>query len=378
MQQGRSAQPTVPSIPLVPYKETNFRELLPGEEWWRDNQAWLEERGYTLRPRYRVGWQPSWDPDDPFDRLRREDGWYSRGRFSIVDATRSNGTYVFLKKIPPEPEVKELEVIQYVNSEPLASDPRNHSVSLLEVLEPPDGSEKISVTPLLRPFDDPRFETFGEAVAFFDQIFECLQFLHEHHVAHRDCTVNNIMMDGSMYPDSFHPIVVDRRRDWKGKAKHYTRTQRPLRYYFIDFGLSDIFKPEDGPPLVQPVRGGDKSAPEHSGDNYYVLHDPFPTDVYYLGNLIRENFVQKYYGFEFILPLMTDMVAQDPSKRPNIEQVVSRFRDIRGALSSWKLRSRMRRRKEIWPLTIYLSVGAWCRRLGYIVTRTPAIPVPRK
>lgn len=27
------------------------------------------------------------------------------------------------------------------------------------------------VTPLLRKFDNPRFETFGEAVAFFTQIF---------------------------------------------------------------------------------------------------------------------------------------------------------------------------------------------------------------
>ena len=27
---------------------------------WRDLQPWLEQRGYMLRPRYRVGWVPKW------------------------------------------------------------------------------------------------------------------------------------------------------------------------------------------------------------------------------------------------------------------------------------------------------------------------------
>lgn len=27
---------------------------------WRDLQPWLEQQGYLLRPRYRVGWVPKW------------------------------------------------------------------------------------------------------------------------------------------------------------------------------------------------------------------------------------------------------------------------------------------------------------------------------
>lgn len=30
------------------------------ERVWRARQAWLEERGYMLRPRYRPDWKPSW------------------------------------------------------------------------------------------------------------------------------------------------------------------------------------------------------------------------------------------------------------------------------------------------------------------------------
>jgi hypothetical protein len=35
-------------------------ELRSTEIAWRDRQPWLEEHGYTLRPRYRPDWTPSW------------------------------------------------------------------------------------------------------------------------------------------------------------------------------------------------------------------------------------------------------------------------------------------------------------------------------
>jgi hypothetical protein len=50
-------------------------------------------------------------------------------------------------------------------------------------------------------------------------------------------------------------------------------------------------------------------------------------------------------------PLVADMVQDDPAKRPKMDEVVSRFREIEGKLSTWKLRSRIDRRDEIWPLS---------------------------
>ena len=84
----------------------------------------------------------------------------------------------------------------------------------------------------------------------------------------------------------FHPTRHDRTKDWKSTAKHSTRTAHPVRYYFIDFGLSRQYNPEDGPPRAIPIRGGDKSVPEFRDWNSEPL-DPFPTDIYYLGNLLR-------------------------------------------------------------------------------------------
>jgi hypothetical protein len=99
------------------------------------------------------------------------------------------------------------------------------------------------------------------------------------------------MLDPSgMYPDSFHPVAIDRSRDFRKKAKAYSRTRRPPRYLLIDLGLSRRYDPENGHPLDMPLRGGDKSAPEHQDP--VTSCNPFPTDIYYIGNLVREIFVQ--------------------------------------------------------------------------------------
>lgn len=101
----------------------------------------------------------------------------------------------------------------------------------------------------------------------------------------------NIMMDPrGLYPEMFHPEIDFRSRDFKGTAKHFSRTARPVKYYFIDFGISRRFNPEDGPPREIPIMGGDKSAPELQEDVGPL--DPFPTDIYYLGNMIRKEFFE--------------------------------------------------------------------------------------
>jgi serine/threonine protein kinase len=137
--------------------------------------------------------------------------------------------------------------------------------------------------------------------------------MHENHVAHRyvvialtfpflnmvyirDCTYGNIMLDPSnMFPESFHPAAIDRSKDFRRKAKWHSRTRRPTRYLLIDFGLSRRYDPANGPPLDIPIRGGDKTAPEH--EDRATQYNPFPTDVYYLGNLAREYYMQVYAFF---------------------------------------------------------------------------------
>jgi len=344
------------------------------ETWWAERQEALEAKGYMLRSRYRPGWIPSWRGTGKFH-LDAEDGRRVRMRLGM-DATRiSDGRPVVLKRLPDEEGPHELQINRLFSTEPLASNPRNHCVRLLDVIQLP-GDPPILVHPMLRRHNDPRFRTIGEFVTFFAQICEGVKFMHENNVAHRDCTYANIMLDPSgMYPNSFHPVDPRKSKDFRRKAKRYSRTRRPTRYLLIDFGHSRLYDLANGPPLDQPLSGGDKSAPEH-GDQK-TLCDPFPTDVYYLGNLARQHYTQKYDGLEFMQPLIADMVQEDPKKRPNMDEVVARFAEIRKKLSSWKLRSRMARNIELWPVAAWRSVAHWYRTIGYVLARKAAIPGPK-
>ena len=241
-----------------------------------------------------------------------------------------------LKMLPEDEGPDELQLNRLFSSEPLASNPRNHCAPLLDVIQLPN-DPPIMVHSQLRLYFDPRFHTYGEFVAFFGQICEVhrlfsplvllpcsmmqgIQFMHENNVAHRyllfftmqskslilfvrDCTSLNIMLDPSrMYPKSFHPMEIGRSRDFRGNAKGRTRTWCRPRYFLIDLGLSRKYDPANGPPLEIPLRGGDKSAPEHR--DMATPCNPFPTDVYYLGNLVREGYMQVCTSIRFrIRPL---------------------------------------------------------------------------
>ena len=124
-------------------------------------------------------------------------------------------------------------------------------------------------------------------------VLSCCILLLPETICVSDCTYENVMLEPSnMYPNSFHPVITRRSKDYRRTAKGYSRTWRSSKYLLIDFGLSRLYDPANGPPLVRPIPGGDKSAPEHR--NRKTLHNPFPTDVYYLGNLVREDYMEVF------------------------------------------------------------------------------------
>ncbi|KAH9035412.1 hypothetical protein EDB84DRAFT_1660604 [Lactarius hengduanensis] len=184
----------------------------------------------------------------------------------------------------------------------------NHCAPLLEVIELSTrfGSQKFMVFPLLRPFNQPRIQTFGEFAAFFTQISEGIRFLHQRNVAHR--YANNIK---------------------------FTAAQHSPRYYFVGFGLSRQYPSRDT--MDEPLPGEDESAPEHRSRRQ--LCNPFHTDIYYIGNLVRKEFIERCNGFEFMEDLVASMTRGNPAERPPIEEVLEEFSRIRASLSKRKLRS---------------------------------------
>jgi len=346
--------------------------LVTTERWWRDRYDEIAGQGYRLRPRYSPRWQPSWRKSGK-DFYTVEDGQPTILR-AAMDATRMrDDLQIMLKKVLPEEGPYELQINQLFSSPELAKMPHNHCARLLDVIElrHPE-PQRIMVFPFLRPFNEPRIQTFGEFVAFFTQICEGLRFMHERNVAHRDCTANNIMFDASgMYPNGFHPTKIDRTRDFKGTAKAYTRTQCPPVYYFIDFGLSRQYPSRDV--MDEPLRGGDRSAPEHRSQRRC---NPFQTDIYYIGNLVRKEFMEKCHGFESMEDLVRSMTLENPANRPRIEEVLQRFKSIRASLSEGKLRSPIISRK----IPKFFGLVQWARQsfrtIQYIMSFHAAIPDP--
>ncbi|KAL1689599.1 hypothetical protein GGG16DRAFT_57382 [Schizophyllum commune] len=366
------------------------------EEWWIERQPWLESLGYMLRPRFCPGWKPSWHTT----KYKHARWWRAEDRITLgypflLDATRmSDGTVVMFKRVDKTRHPQEVELTTMLSSPPFTSDPRNHCVPVYEVIQDlKDEKYQLMVLPVLRRYADPRFDTVGEAVDCFRQIIQCLQFLHENKIAHRDFHRLNIMMDASpLFPVPFHPLRQTMRRDFRGTAEAaYTRTERPVKYYIIDFGLSIRYDSVDPPPSEIPVLGGDKSVPEFKGDDpskrYGGLskpYNPFPTDVYCLGNWIREDFLDKTgevirskkLGFEFLRPLVDDMTQADPSKRPSMDQVAVRFESIVSSLSSSKLRSRVAKANDHPLYNMHWATKHWMRRVKLVALRRPALPSP--
>lgn len=101
----------------------------------------------------------------------------------------------------------------------------------------------------------------------------------------------NIMMDTGMFPKLFHPQMPWYSLNMKRHPRSYTRTRRPTRYFLIDFGLSGIYDPLQGRTTAIPVLGGDKTVPEFQ-NNVERPQEVYPTDIYYIGNMIRECFLQ--------------------------------------------------------------------------------------
>ncbi|KAG1827806.1 hypothetical protein EV424DRAFT_1389290 [Suillus variegatus] len=346
--------------------------LDPEEVWWRDHFLWLKDVGYQLRPRHAPDWVPSWQGTDKYWGLC-EDSWRMHST-QIASATRtSDGARVALKRIQPSLHPYEIEVGRFLASEPLRQR-ENHCVEMLDVLQVPnEADETILVLPLLRPFNNPPFETIGEIIDFTRQVFEGLQFMHKHRVAHRDCMNLNIMMDPrEMYLHPFHPCRPSSRLDLKGPAKYRSRTECPPRYLFIDFGISRRYQAWQAAPLEPPIRGGYKGVPEFQTSD--EPRNPFPTDVWYLGFALQQQLLEVYRGLSFMEPLVSDMLQTDPAKRPTMDEVMSRFVPTYSALSPWKLRSRAVMKEEWIIMRPFRALFHWLRCLRFLWRRLPAIP----
>ena len=75
-------------------------------------------------------------------------------------------------------------------------------------------------------------------------------------------------------------------------------------------------------------------------------------------------------------PLVADMIQADPAKRPNMDEVVSRFDGICRGLNGRKLRARAVDIDEDLIDRVVRTTSHWTRRIVFVARRIPAIPSP--
>jgi hypothetical protein len=102
------------------------------------------------------------------------------------------------------------------------------------------------------------------------------------------------MMDARpIYYKSFHSIKTDRTPDLKHHAPYMTRTDRPTKYYFVNFRNARKYERQTDETVMDPMFiGDDQTVPEHQSGASQSPVDPFAVDAYCLGSLVRTEFLQ--------------------------------------------------------------------------------------
>lgn len=108
------------------------------------------------------------------------------------------------------------------------------------------------------------------------------------HELSRDCAAENILKDGSkLYKDGWHPMNTWLARDGGALSMSRKRSEVEIKYYFIGFGLSTEFSPEQHERLVTGELGRIVAPEQNCG----LPYDPFKLDVYYVGHVYQTKIV---------------------------------------------------------------------------------------
>ncbi|KAF9073651.1 hypothetical protein BDP27DRAFT_1417117 [Rhodocollybia butyracea] len=378
-------------ITIAPKIDPQSGTLYKSETWWAQHFEWLKQHGYLLRPRYRPGWQPSWRAGkDPY--WKYEDGHSTTYRSGyIMDAIRmSDSLVVAMKRLSPsnrrqdghEESVATLFSNEYHNANPL-----NHCVRILDVLPVPgNNDEKILVMVWMRGVMDPSFRTIGEVLHFFREMIEAsIDLFYRGRlgstISFRDCSINNMAMDArAMYPRQWHPNAPKKTYNWNGRALHHSRTRCPPKYYLIDFGFSCEYDPSQPRPLESAIISGGYCPPEAE-----TPCDPFATDVFLLGNMMETSFLEGdkefrspgVHGLKFLEELVEDMMADNPTERPTMDEVASRFSAIVQKQPWWKLRARAAKKDEFIFLKPFRALHHILWTSSMMLMLKPAIPLSK-
>ncbi|KAK0452113.1 kinase-like domain-containing protein [Desarmillaria tabescens] len=314
------------------------------EMFWVNNQPFLASQGYMLRPRYHPGWIPSWKSDPkpmaPIRSYEDEHVIHGHRRWRIIDAVHiPDGSKVILKAVSLLPDEFELGITHFLSTEEMRKDPRNNAIPVLDAFPIPCVEDwAIIVMPMFRGFASPPFHCRSEFIELFQQLLAGLEFLHSENIAHRDISVNNIVMDHQrVLPKGYH-FGLKRSHDgieWELPTELRCRAG-PVDYCYIDFEFSECFPEGREKTLISGIAG--QRVPEVQDSD--TLYNPFKADVYQLGVAMLDIF-ERYTGLDDFKPLLRQMASIDPDKRPTASEALVQFEAVVSRSSqaslSWRI-----------------------------------------
>ncbi|KAI0793130.1 hypothetical protein BC629DRAFT_1287265 [Irpex lacteus] len=231
--------------------------------------------------------------------------------------------------------------------------PANHCTPLLTLfrdLEDPD--IVLAVMPFLRTTPKDTFQYVGDVAEFVGQVLLGIGHMHSRHIAHRDCSFHNILTDlGVEHLQYLHQRAVANyslgkliplNHDYNSEFCEApspdtiaTITKRP-KYFIHDTTFSQHGDPE----MIRISQGSgvfsrDLRAPEYR--EYRQSYNPFDLDIFLVGNMLRNEFLNKYSNLEFLRDLVAMMTHEVPRLRPKASECLAEWCSMAQWLS-WSTR----------------------------------------
>ncbi|KAF8174911.1 hypothetical protein BJ912DRAFT_1075526 [Pholiota molesta] len=219
----------------------------------------------------------------------------------------------------------ELKVLRYLNTKEARSDPRNHTIPLID-----SGTFSGLSFAITSRWDSAfrfHFKTVAELMHCTRTLLEGLDFLHENRVFHADILEQNIGMNAALYlPD-------------KIKQPLNLRDPSTTRYAYYDFEVSKIY------PLETPL--DEIFETEYFGFELRGIRRPdgpfkvFPLDVLGLGLVLEKRTRHIVNIIPELGPFLDAMINSNEDERLTAQQSLLEFEKIYANLSTDQLSRRL-------------------------------------
>ncbi|KAF7331847.1 NADH-cytochrome B5 reductase [Mycena kentingensis (nom. inval.)] len=302
---------------------------LTDEEWerylshkrrWCLLQPLIQSKGYEL--------PKSFNPESAGKWNERPTGYIEEPLYPhLLEGTRAWDKRPVMLKLS-RTDLWEAAIFEHLASIP---DADNHTVPFYDVITPPhdpasDVQWCVVVTPRLTDCREPHLETLADFIDFVKQILEGVCFMHRYNVAHTDVARTNVVWDERPNaPDD--PHAAPPKASWLSWFMKKPRLEK--RYYFIDFGLAVSYASFEERGLVKGICGQHRNIPELSEE---IAYDPFALDIRQIGETLKRDYLEVYDGLKFLDPWLVRLRADEPAKRPKIDDAMEHFQRLVAAL----------------------------------------------